>query len=94
MDKIGPFDCGMGSLLERKICPPARLQDLVSLWYLALECAASIMLLALKVVPLFGCRARWLRNWLHSASMFWVADAYAMPMALSVHKSLLSTACA
>ena len=31
IESSGPLDCGMGSSLERKICAPARLRDLVSL---------------------------------------------------------------
>ena len=31
MERTGPLDCGMGSLLDRKMCAPARLRDLVSL---------------------------------------------------------------
>ena len=31
LESSGPLECGMGSSLDRKICAPARLRDLVSL---------------------------------------------------------------
>ena len=31
IESSGPLDCGMGSSLDRNICAPARLRDLVSL---------------------------------------------------------------
>ena len=31
MERTGPLDCGVGLLLDRKICAPARLRDLVLL---------------------------------------------------------------
>ena len=41
----GPFHQGMTSFSERKICAPALLRPLLSLWNPASECAQRAMLL-------------------------------------------------
>ena len=57
-DRIGPLSQGIGSLSEQKMCDPTRLRAQVSLRYAVSECAAKIMLLDLKVMPLLGKVAR------------------------------------
>ncbi len=54
MVRTAPLNLGMGSSSERNMWAPVRLRDLVLLRKLASECAARIMWLAWKVVPLSG----------------------------------------
>ena len=46
MARTGPLSDGTGTSSESMMCAPARLRDLMTLRYAALECAASIIPLA------------------------------------------------